>query len=169
MDWAKTTTRRDRKHLATYIRGLMVHCSAMVIPQLIHEDDKLDAMCMFKLLIYVPPSKCCDLYILYIFLLDLDIILSVMLTSVIMRTPGPSLYIKTVFQGVGIPIPMLKIRQSQDFNMGISLLVSWHFYNWDSPWCNLLWWWHTILKFLAFEAVLFMKCLIFYEHYRAAV
>ena len=42
---------------------------------------------------------------------------------------GPCLYIKTVFVRYGIP--MLRIRRSEDrliFNMGIPVLVRWHFY-----------------------------------------
>ena len=58
-------------------------------------------------------------------------------------TPGPSLNIKTIFPGMGIP--MLKIRRSRDrliFNMVIPTPVRWHLYieMAPSPWTNVVCW-----------------------------
>ena len=72
--------------------------------------------------------------------------------------PGPRLYIKTVYPGIGIPT--LKIRRSRDrliFNMGIPILVRQHLYTETVPrWLITLsspWWRHPMETFSALLAI----------------
>ena len=90
----------------------------------------LFSTCDIKVLIQIPIMKIKRPYIVKI-----EISAPEKTGILLKRRPGPSLNIKTVFPGYGIP--MLKIRRSQDrliFNMGIPILVRRHLYIDTAPW-----------------------------------